>query len=90
MKWLFVFIIGTTILVGCKGGSSSSTSFNSIINSRSTSNPVAAPPATVETQKLVSAIQTSPAYKIDSSELSLLKSEGVITDQDMDQMQAIQ
>ena len=44
----------------------------------------------VETQKLVSEIKANPAYRIEASEIDLLKAEGLITDQEVAQFKAIQ
>lgn len=86
MKFLNIAVI-LLLLSSCSGNSGSGINFNSINNPGSTTE---IPPSTIETQKLVTAIQAAPAYKIETSEIELLKSEGVITDQDVLQLKAIQ
>lgn len=44
----------------------------------------------VEVEKLQAAIQSEPEYKIDNSEIETLKAEGIITDDDLAKIQAIQ
>jgi len=87
MKYLGI-LATVLVITNCKGNSDGGHSFNSGNNSGAIS--PTTPPSAMETQKLVSAIQATPAYKIEDSEIALLKSEGVITDQDKIQLQAIQ
>jgi hypothetical protein len=85
MKFLNILLI-LIFISSCKG--SSGGGLASIFNSEPST--PAAQASAVETKKLVSAIQASPAYKIETSEIDLLKAEGVITDQDVVQLKAIQ
>jgi hypothetical protein len=71
------------MLSGCSGGAGGGS------GSASTSSAVISA-AQVETSKLQDAIKTDPIYKIEDSEISLLQNEGIITEADKTQLQAIQ
>lgn len=77
------------LLASCSGGSSGSNTLTNLINGGE-STPTVIPASQVETQKLITAVQADPIYKIDDSEIEMLKTEGIITDQDQNQLKTIQ
>lgn len=79
-------VVWLMVLSGCSGGGGGSI-FNA--NSSNPSDQVV-PASQVETAKLQEAIRAEPAYKIDESEITLLQSEGILTEADLAQLQAIQ
>lgn len=99
---LFTIVCSLMILTACSGGGSGignlfntnpSGSTNSPTNSSDPSSTVIPAGMSVsefETAKLQEALKSDPAYKIDDVEISLLQSEGVTTDADKAQLQAVQ
>lgn len=87
MKLIISLSFMLIVLVGCSGENGGV--LNSISDNENTNSP-AIPPSEVETQKLVSAINAEPAYKIETSELEMLKSEGIINDADAEKLKTIQ
>lgn len=81
-------VVCLMVLSGCSGGGGGA---GSIFNANS-SNPSdqVVPVSQVETAKLQEAIRAEPAYKIDDSEITLLQNEGILTETDLVQLQAIQ
>lgn len=76
---------------GGKGGESITTLFGDGSNpaSNSEGNPEV-PANIVETAKLQEAIKAEPEYKIDNADLEALKAEGIIEEEDLAKIQAIQ
>lgn len=81
-------VVCLMVLSGCSGGGGGA---GSIFNANS-SNPSerVVPASQVETAKLQESIKAEPAYKIDDSEITLLQNEGILTETDLVQLQAIQ
>lgn len=76
---LIILIVLSGCSGGAGGGSDSSIKSAAVISA-----------SQVETAKLQAAITADPVYKIDDSEISLLQKEGIITETDKAQLQAIQ
>lgn len=88
MKLLLVlFLLLSLFLTSCSGGKGGE-GITNLFNGESS--PKVIPASQVETEKLISAVQTEPIYKIENSEIDLLKSEGIISEQDVTQLKAIQ
>lgn len=83
----FLNIINILLFISSCSGKSSIT--NIAILNLAPGSP-AAQASALENQKLVNAIQATPEYKIQTSELDLLQSAGVISSQDLTQLHAIQ
>lgn len=89
-------VVCVITLSGCNRGSGGSRlgSFFSTNSSgpSNASNPSdqVVPVSQVEIVKLQQAIKADPIYKIEDSEIDLLQKEGIITDADIAQLQAIQ
>lgn len=94
MKFIKVLIILIFLcLVSCSGGGKGMNSLTSLIGGDETpeTTPIPeTPPAEVETIKLQAALEAEPIYKIDNSEIEMMKTEGIITEEDVAQLQAIQ
>lgn len=89
-------VVCVITLSGCSkglGGSAFRNFFNtnssSASNSSNPSDPII-PVSQVETVKLQQAIKADPIYKIEDSEIDLLQKEGIVTEADIAQLQAIQ
>lgn len=90
MKNYFVLIAILGLVSSCSGGKGPG-SFSSLFGGdSSTPETPEVPVNVVETAKLQEAIQADPEYKIDNSEIETLKAEGIIKDEDLSQIQAIQ
>jgi uncharacterized lipoprotein YmbA len=88
---LAISMIALFTLAGCSGKSTNSLS--TFFNSGNENNPsgeTQIPPAQVETAKLQEAIKAEPVYKIDDSEVDMLQNDGIITEADKTQIQALQ
>jgi len=91
-----LLLLSFILLASCSGGGNGGSSLTSIFGGENTpsgtSNPdiPETPPAEVETEKLQVALNTQPEYKIDNSEIEALKAEGIITEEDVTKIQAIQ
>lgn len=77
-----LLILCLIALSGCSGGTGGGSAGNS-------SSPSIISASQVEATKLKEAISADPVYKIDNSEIALLQSEGVITEADKAQLEAI-
>lgn len=75
---------------GCKGGSGGGV--GSFFNPSNSSTPVtpALQASQTETTKLLKALEAEPAYKIENSEITVLQNEGILTEAELSQLQAIQ
>lgn len=73
------------VLSGCKGGKGGSGNSTSSISSAAV---ISA--SQVETTNLQTAIKADPVYKIEDSEITLLEKQGILTEADIAQLQAIQ
>lgn len=76
------------LLGGCSGGSSGGAA-NTLLGGN-TNGTAKIPASQIEIEKLQAAIKADDVYKIDDSEISLLKDEGILEESELIQIQAIQ
>jgi len=82
MKYFYLLIV-LVVLAGCSGEKG-----GGVIGNSSSSSVI--PASQIETTKLQEAIKAEPTYKIDDSEITLLQNEGILTEAELAQLQAIQ